>query len=85
MAALAFVLAGCAKEISEPVTSGEIHFTATIAAHGSDTKTSYTEEGDDINVAWVHDGESASGAFQFLNPRSAITELICGIILRCPG
>lgn len=53
MAALAFVLAGCAKEISEPVTSGEIHFTATIAAHGSDTKTSYTEEGDDINVAWV--------------------------------
>jgi hypothetical protein len=41
------------------VTSGEIHFTATIAAHGSDTKTSYTEHGSNINVAWVVGDEIA--------------------------
>jgi len=51
-AVLALVMAACAKEISEPAASGEIHFTATIPAAGGNTKTAYTEDGTSISVAW---------------------------------
>lgn len=69
MAALALVMAACAKEVDAPIEpeqqsllqQGEIHFRATLKApnSGSDTKTVYTEDGNTIFVAWKVDDEIA--------------------------
>ena len=63
MVAAAFALLACNKEKDtnvEPVQGNTIHFTATIAAPGGDaTKTTYTEDGTSINVAWKVDDQIA--------------------------
>jgi hypothetical protein len=65
MAALALVMAACAKEANysnepEQKQSG-MHFSATLMApnSGADTKTVYTQDGTTIHVAWKVDDEIA--------------------------
>lgn len=59
MAALALAMAACSNEDNElenvtPAQQGTMHFTATVAAPGSGamTRTTYSESGTTINVAW---------------------------------
>ena len=59
MAALALVMAACSSDDNvieqQPAQQpGKMHFTATIAApnSGATTRTTYTEDGTSINVAW---------------------------------
>ena len=64
MAALALVMAACAKEANfsnEPEQQSGMHFHATLMApnSGTDTKTVYTQVGTTIRVAWKVDDQIA--------------------------
>ena len=65
MAALTLVMGACSNddnEMEQPAQpQTQIHFTATIAAlgNGATTRTTYTENGKTINVAWAVDDQIA--------------------------
>lgn len=62
IAALALVMGACAKEVNQPETEAplrKIPFSATLEGMGPETKTTYTENGGQINVAWKVNDEIA--------------------------
>ena len=88
MAALALVMAACSSddnvlETATPTEAGKMHFTATIAApnSGATTRTTYTEDGTTINVAWkvndqialVHNGVVDKATVKTVNSDGSAT------------
>ena len=62
IAALALVMGACAKEVNQPETEAplrKIPFSATLEGMGPETRTTYTENGGQINVAWKVNDEIA--------------------------
>ena len=62
IAAAALMMAACSSDDltqQTQIKTGEMHFTATIAAPSGTTRTEYTESGNDINVKWVVGDEIA--------------------------
>ena len=62
IAALALVMGACAKEVNQPETETplrKIPFSATLEGMGPETRTTYTENGGQINVAWKVNDEIA--------------------------
>lgn len=62
IAALTLVMGACAKEVNQPETEAplrKIPFSATLEGMGPETRTTYTENGGQINVAWKVNDEIA--------------------------
>lgn len=62
IAALTLVMGACAKEVNQPETEAplrKIPFSATLEGMGPETRTTYTENGSQINVAWKVNDEIA--------------------------
>ena len=62
IAVLALVMGACAKEVNQPETEAplrKIPFSATLEGMGPETRTTYTENGGQINVAWKVNDEIA--------------------------
>ena len=62
IAALTLVMGACAKDVNQPETEAplrKIPFSATLEGMGPETKTTYTENGGQINVAWKVNDEIA--------------------------
>ena len=62
IAAAALMMVACSTEDltqQTQIKTGEMHFTATIAAPSGTTRTTYEQDGDNINVKWVVGDEIA--------------------------
>ena len=62
IAAAALMMVACSNEDltqQTQIKTGEMHFTATIAAPSGTTRTTYEQDGDNINVKWVVGDEIA--------------------------
>ena len=62
IAAAALMMAACSSDDltqQTQIKTGEMHFTATIAAPSGTTRTTYEQDGDNINVKWVVGDEIA--------------------------
>lgn len=63
IAALALVMGACAKEVNQPEQTQtvlrKIPFSATLEGSGPETRTTYSEDGDKINVVWKVNDEIA--------------------------
>ena len=62
IAALALVIGACTKEVNQPETEAplrKIPFSATLEGMGPETRTTYTENRGQINVAWKVNDEIA--------------------------
>ena len=62
IAAAALMMVACSTDDltqQTQIKTGEMHFTATIAAPSGTTRTTYEQDGDNINVKWVVGDEIA--------------------------